>query len=76
MRGIRKTIFEMDYEAFQKALTPDQRYWLELRMQDVSYAQIAEWAGYPLTSFMRNEWSKVQDLAREYGFGQSPARLC
>ena len=76
MRGIRKTIFEMDYEAFQKALTPDQRYWLELRMQDVSYAQIAEWAGYPLTTFMRNEWSKVQDLAREYGFGQSPARLC
>ena len=76
MRGIRKTIFEMDYEAFQKALTPDQRYWLELRMQDISYAQIAEWAGYPLTSFMRNEWSKVQDLAREYGFGQSPARLC
>ena len=75
MRGMRKTIFEMDYEAFQKALSPDQLLWLELRMHDLSYAQIAELAGYPLTSFMRNEWSKVQELARKYGFDQISSRL-
>ena len=74
LKGLRKIIFEMDYEAFQKALTPDQKYWLELRLDGIGFQQIADWAGYPLTTFLRDHWSEVRRIATEYGFDKVPSR--
>ena len=57
----------MDFRQFLSSLTPLERLLLDYRLHDLTFAEIAELRGMPVTTWKRREWKSVQDKAVKFG---------
>jgi len=60
-------LLEMDFRQFLSSLTPLERLLLDYRLHDLTFAEIAELRGMPVTTWKRREWKSVQDKAVKFG---------
>lgn len=60
-------LLEMDYRQFISSLTPLERLLLDYRLHELSFAEIAELRGMPVTTWKRREWKPVQEKAIKFG---------
>lgn len=60
-------LLEMDFRQFLSTLTPLELLLLDYRLHELTFAEIAEIRGLPVTTWKRREWRSVQEKAVKFG---------